>query len=212
MRNCSRAWTSAAVVLAAAAVIMVAPYQAQAFLVVNGGFEDDSQIFDPQPFPGWTLSGDTGSPSLVTDPVHSGIYAASLGLNEGVGTLAQTTPLATTAGVTYTIDFWLTNFNGGNSVTPPDSFVVLWNNLPPVGGTLTNVPGSTSFTEYTFTVTATGSSTNLAFDYTNPNQFFILDDVSVTPSAVSGPASLVLVGLGLVLLGGAGWRRQRQTQ
>ena len=204
MRNRSSLGAWLAVVLAAAAGIMAGPDEAQSSLVVNGGFEDDSQIFDPQPFPGWTLSGDIGSPSLVTNPVNSGFYAASLALNTTVGNLS-TTPLAS-----YTLDFFLTNYNGGDPVTPPNLFEVWWNGALVLGASFANVPGSSSFTEHTFTVVATGTSTDLTFKYTHDNQFFILDDVSVTPASVSGPASLVLMGLGLVALGGVGWRR-RQT-
>jgi hypothetical protein len=145
-------------------------------LVANGGFESGS-------FSGWTQSGDTSFTSVISGSpdgttIHSGTHAAQIGPSgPGLGFLTQT--LATTAGVTYTLDFWLSH---------PYSDVgqgVEW--LVRVGGvTLTDVhdPDSFSYTHFTFTFTATSSATVLQFGFVEPPQYFYLDDVSVTP--VSG--------------------------
>ena len=77
MRNRSSLGAWLAVVLAAAAVIMAGPDEAQSSLVVNGGFEDDSQIFDPQPFRFWRFQSDPDDTRRpVTPRQHGRVEAA----------------------------------------------------------------------------------------------------------------------------------------
>ena len=121
-------------------------------LVANGNFATDS-------FSGWTLGGNytstTYGPEIFidTDAEGSSTYAAGMGSVGSDGTLSQT--IATTAGQTYTLSFWLQNEASG-----PNDFKAIWN-----GQTLLSLSNAaqSGYTEYTYTVTATGSSTALEF-------------------------------------------------
>src|ERR1035438_10132622 len=113
------------------AIALSVSISAQADIVVNGGFEAG--------FTGWAFTGvcmgvAAGSPpgggcqpaDVGTDPgYHSGGYAAYLGATPG--TLSQT--LATTAGSTYTLSYWLANDQVGGSDVP-NSFSVSWDGAP----------------------------------------------------------------------------------
>ena len=165
----------------------------RADLIVNGGFETGD-------FTGWTtIPGASGSAFGVnaTSPgrgyPHSGTYEAYFGaFSTDEDRIYQ--DLATVAGQSYTIDFWLRNNMGGQN-----RFDVTWG-----GGSIlseVNAPGSpsTPYTEYTFTEVASGSTTRLEFaGYNNPSfAFFNLDDVSVNVAAVPEPSNFILAGLGI---------------
>jgi hypothetical protein len=158
---------------------MDAPYMGQftittsASLLVNGGFETGN-------FMGWTLSGNTGSTGVDGGLPHSGNYAAYLGPVGSEGFLAQT--FATTPGGTYTLDYWLEH-DGGT----PSSFRALIDGVNVAGSVLTNPPAF-GYTEYTFTFTATGSTTELKFGFREDPTYFHLDDVSVYPGPGPGAA------------------------
>jgi hypothetical protein len=152
-------------------------------LVTNGGFEAGD-------FGGWTLSGDTsnGGTNLFTHAadgvtVHSGIHAGQFGPDNLV---FLTQNLTTNPGSTYTLSFWLSN----QANMPGTEWLVR------VGGnTLMDVTDAPMFnyTHYTFTFTATGSSTPLQFGFRNSPDWFYLDDVSVTTSPVAGAAVPLVV-------------------
>ena len=74
-------------------------------LVANGSFETSG-------LSGWTLGGNSGAstwgPQIFIDTQpESGAHAAGMGSVGSDGTLSQT--IATTAGKTYTLSFWLQN-------------------------------------------------------------------------------------------------------
>jgi methionine-rich copper-binding protein CopC len=134
----------------------------------NGGFETGG-------LDGWAQSGDTGYTDVLTGPadgvtIHSGGHALEIGPTS-LGYLTQT--LATTAGASYTLTFWLSH---PYSVSSNE-----W--LVRVGGaTLMDVrdAGNFGYTQFTFTFTATGSSTSLQFGMFDQVGYYYLDDVSVT--------------------------------
>jgi hypothetical protein len=74
-------------------------------------------------------------------------------------------------GTSYLLSYWM--FSDGEF---PNEFRVSWG-----GATisdLTNIPGA-GYTQYTFVVMATGTSTTLQFGGRSPPGYLLLDDVSV---------------------------------
>jgi hypothetical protein len=175
-------------VLIAVAALSVA-YPAKADLITNGGFETGD-------FTGWTVSGarTVTGPLFGTSP-HSGNYQASFLTS---GSLTQT--LATMAGQSYTIDFFLAK----TLVAPAPgltSFALQWDGATIFS--LTSHPFQFGYTEYMFNVTASTSSTNLSFIFgTDASTAWFLDDVSVNAVGVpDGGSTVMLLGAALGALG-----------
>jgi hypothetical protein len=152
-------------------------------LVANGDFATGS-------FSGWTRGGNAAAssygPQIYIDTTGAGgsKQAAAIGSMGSDGTLSQT--IATTAGQTYTLSFWLKNNAAG-----PNDFSAIWN-----GQKLLSLSNSTAFgyTEYTYTVTAAGSSTVLEFSGRQDPSHWDIDNISLTangaPASTPGPTTV----------------------
>jgi Putative Ig domain len=134
-------------------------------LVANPGFETGN-------FTDWTQSGNTGYMTVSTEDAHSGLYKASLGPVGSLGYLSQN--VATTIGTQYTFSWYLQS--DGET---PNEFQASWN------GTVifdqTNLPAF-DYTLYSFTETATSTSTPIQFGFQDDPGYLHLDDVSVSSS------------------------------
>src|SRR5208282_171934 len=147
-------------------------------LVANGNFATGS-------FTDWTLGGNDSNASspqifIDTNAEGSSTYAAGLGSLGADGTLSQS--IATTAAQTYTLSFWLQNEASGDN-----DFTAMWDGQPVLAFTNATAFG---YTEYTFTVTALGSTSTLGFSAANGPSQWNLDNISLTAgSSTAAPAA-----------------------
>ena len=157
-------------------------------LVANGSFETNS-------FSGWTLGGNSGSGQFyINTQAESGSDAAALGSTGSDGTLSQT--IQTTAGQNYTLTFWLANQSSGTN-----DFSVKWN-----GTTVSSLVNASAqgYTQYTFNVVATGSTSTLEFDARNDPSHWSLDNISLTPVGAPAPVVSSVVASGTGISSGSG--------
>jgi Bacterial Ig-like domain len=131
-------------------------------LVANGGFENPIGSE-------WTIVDPSGYTARVAANPHSGTYAMELGATGADGTITQT--LNTVAGQSYTFSFWY--FRDGGT---PSDLHVFWNGVDTYDEVNSAAHG---YVQHTFTVTATGASTQIQFAARNDPGFDYLDDVSV---------------------------------
>lgn len=176
---------------------------------MNGGFETGNfngwTVNDPSPFAPPSLTYVGSNPAFA----HSGTHQAYLGSDPGiVATLTQA--VTTTSGSTYDLSFWLAS---DMTIAVNNALDVFWNgavimsvtNLAPTGGG--NIG---QYLNYTFTnlPAASGASTDLQFRFRNDDDYFRLDDVSVT-AAVPEPSTVSFAIFGIALLGAGMYRRAR---
>lgn len=197
-----RPLVSAQKIFCIAAVVCTGAWNASANnIVADPGFEASADGLGPHPFSAaWTNNDPSGFSGVGGDSglAHTGNNYAFLGSSPNTGMLSQTQNLMTTAGTFYTLSFWL-----ANDITPelpPGTtfFEALWN-----GATVFTIsnPAAFDYTQFSFSVQATGPLTSLEFDYRHDNDFWRLDDVSVSVPDSGSTIWLALpafVALGLV--------------
>ena len=131
-------------------------------LVANPGFESG--------IANWSSTGDTAYAGTGTGYAHNGSSSYISGTSGGTNHLSQT--IATVAGQSYQIEFWLFS-----SYSTPNSFKAKWDGATQIAiDNASNYP----YTKKVFTAIATGSSTTISFDFQNPLGYWAVDDVSVT--------------------------------
>lgn len=196
-------------VLCLAVLCLTTPSLARASdLVANGSFDLNSPPPEAAPLD-WTLVPAAGGSDFDVEPGPGyGAFSAPNSANFGaVGSeddeLYQI--LSTVPGDSYTLSFYLAHA----STDSANDFSASWNGTD----VLSLVDASAfGYTEYSYTVTATSSSTTLAFSGGEVPSWYDLDNVSVTGqagSAVPEPSSLLLLGSGLAGLAGLARRKLR---
>ena len=143
-------------------------------IIANGNFATGN-------FTDWTLGGNYTNANgaeihIETNAQGASTYAACLDSVGSDGTLSQT--IATTAGQTYTVSFWLEMQDGG-----ANNFSALWNGQALLS--LANVLNWSGYTEYTYVVTATSSTSTLEFSAAGSPWF--VDNVSLTATVPAPP-------------------------
>lgn len=110
--------------------------------------------------------------------------------------------IATTPGTHYRLEFDLANLG-----PPQNQFAVAFEQPQEVQ---TNV-APYSYVHRAFEITATGSSTWLSFVFSQPNQYWVIDNISVQAlPAVPEPSSAALLLLGAAALGARLKARRRR--
>jgi hypothetical protein len=181
-------------------------------LVLNCGFET-GDLSD------WTVTPAATDPDLdVTNNVpNSGTHDARFGAGGGENDLLDQS-LTTIAGDSYTVSFYVDSIQ---DVSADGQFVANWNGgniltITGANGTGTG-PDTAGYDFYSFTETATSTSTDLQFGGNTKSSYYHLDDVVVTQNATSAvpePSSIsfAVVGLFGILLMGRRYMEKRAQQ
>ena len=175
----------------------------RAGIVTNGDFENVT------PFYGWLQSYATiGSSSLTINDSFNhtpgGTFSATFGASgPDYDQLVQ--PLATITGDSYLVSFWL--YPGDATDPSSSSFQEYVDGL--LGVDPTNSAVADQWSLFTSRFTGTGDNM-LMFQGFNANDYYYLDDVSVTDtSAVPEPGTLGLLGCALVVAAASRRLRRR---
>ncbi len=166
-----------------------AAFSAQANLLQNGGFESGD-------FSNWTYTG-LGFSTVTTGFASEGIYSAYLGDFSVLGGGSLTQSFASVVGQSYTFSF---DFAGDGDT--PSGFDAQFDGNSVL--TLTNPAFDLDFVHYSYTVTATSTTTDVKFAFYDDPFFMNLDNVSVvanaSPTAPSPAAFIPFVVGGISLL------------
>jgi hypothetical protein len=174
-------------------------------LVSDGGFENATPVgttngdgVGTSYGDGWSVTAGTLTIQAEISGVrvpHSGSRYAYLDWSNTVNTISRT--LATVAGESYTLSFWLAD-TSPNAVSVSFGDLTVFSGIAPTNGTL----AAADYIEQTYIVQATGTSTVLSFTGRwTTGAGTLLDDVSVTTvDTVPEPASLTVLAAGLLAL------------
>jgi len=152
-------------------------------LLTNGDFEAGD-------LSGWSATGPLDFVGVDPFAAHGGSFGAFFGPETPV-TLTQS--LATAAGGTYEVSFWLSLQDSAQ----PNDFSWTWNGVTQAVG-FTDAAGF-AYQQFSATVGSAGASSTLSFSFTNPQSFWLMDDVSVSP--VPEPGIAWMMGTGALCLG-----------
>lgn len=160
-------------------------------IVVDGGFEgytcggDDAPLCFTQGYANWQGTSPPGGDfdaSIFNYPpyAHTGdsvaLLGSAFGLDQFSGTLAPTSPLATEAGASYTLQFFHSSFYSGEQAEAPASMKIIWN-----GETIDTInPGFSQWTGHQYTVVAQGND-KLQFTGGSAPAYIFIDDVALFP-------------------------------
>lgn len=148
---------------------------------------------------GWLVTAGTGAICNISGAgcgsagvAHTGDQMAFLDWSTTFDTLSQT--LTTVVGQTYTVSYWVAGTQA-NLLEVAFGGSTLFDGTSPTG----SVSSAGDYVQYSFDVTATSTSTELAFSgERTAGGEVLLDDVSVT--ATPEPSALPLVGLCLLAM------------
>ncbi|MCX5807643.1 MAG: hypothetical protein NT010_16510 [Proteobacteria bacterium] len=176
-------------------------------LVTNGNFQtimygsDGTEIIAPS-WDGWSRT-DAGHGSnyyIGGIPGPSMYQAVFAGPGPDSDSIGQT--IQTVAGKSYSFSFWLAQPYDLNNNYSPGSLKAYWNETPVLDITEAVQLG---WTEYIYTVLATGSSSTIAFSGRANTRWddargYFLTAIDVSPTAVPIPGPMALLGSGLFSL------------
>ena len=196
----------------------VPPKANAANLILNGGFEDGVQTVTMNGFTNHNVPIDwvpnaafvqfSASNGVVSNPVHSGIAALSIGSPDNelpIAELSQT--FADVAGANYAATFFYEGV--APVVTPGDPNASFAFFIGGAGISTLGIP-TNGFQTFTFGFTGTGMDTVDVRASTNAGEW-ILDDVSVIGPGVPELATWAMLLLGFVGLGFAFRKTRRKV-